>query len=132
MPLHPRAFEYIWEKFTWWAREMLPKFFFMESYNNYYITFYLSIVLFFISTFGLMTSRKNLLLTLFCLEMLLVSLSLFFVSISYYIDDFLGQIMFLAILGLGAADISIALAILVRLHKVKGQVFSEDINKLKG
>ena len=111
---------------------MLPKFFFMESYNNYYITFYLSIVLFFISTFGLMTSRKNLLLTLFCLEMLLVSLSLFFVSISYYIDDFLGQIMFLAILGLGAADISIALAILVRLHKVKGQVFSEDINKLKG
>ena len=76
--------------------------------------------------------RKNLIVILMCLEIILLSINLNFITFSIYLDDFLGQIFSLFVLTVAAAESAIGLAILVTYFRVKGSIGTLYINNLKG
>ncbi len=79
-------------------------------------------ILFFISLGGLVYNRQNILLLLMCIELVLLSVNLNFLTFSIYLDDFYGQIFFLFILTIAAAESAIGLAILILYYRLKGNI----------
>ena len=92
----------------------------------------LSIVLFLIGLFGLVLVRKNLIIVLMCVELLLLSVNINFIVFSVFLDDVLGQVFALFVLTVAAAESAIGLAILVVYYRLRGVVLMEYINSLKG
>ena len=88
--------------------------------------------LFTIGIFGIFVNRKNILLIIVCVELILLSLNMVFLIASYYLDDALGQIFTLFILTVASAESSIGLAILVIYYRVYGSISIELVNSLKG
>jgi len=78
--------------------------------------------LFFLSLLGILLNRKNLIVTLICLEMGLLAVNLNFIMHSIFLDDILGQVYALCIIALGAAESALGLAILICLFKVRGDM----------
>jgi NADH-quinone oxidoreductase subunit K len=77
---------------------------------NYVLT--ILVILFFIGILGLVLNRKNILITLMALELILLGVNLNFVVFSVYLDDIVGQIFVLFILTIAATESSIGLALL--------------------
>ena len=92
----------------------------------------LSGVLFAISVAGMFINRKNLILLLMCVELLLLAVNFNFVAFSRYLDDINGQIFVFFVLTVAAAESAIGLAILVVLFRVRRTINVEDMNILKG
>ena len=88
--------------------------------------------LFTIGIFAIFVNRKNILLVIVCVELILLSLNMVFLIASYYLDDALGQIFTLFILTVASAESSIGLAILVIYYRVYGTISIELVNSLKG
>lgn len=84
--------------------------------------FIFCLFIFLLSLLGILLNRKNLIVTLICLEMALLSVNLNFIIHSIYIDDILGQVYALCIIALGAAESALGLAILISLFKVRGDM----------
>lgn len=101
-------------------------------YNIYNFYFFLPIFLFFISIFGIIFHRKNVILVLMCIELMLFSINLYFVFSSIYLDDLLGQIFAIFILTVAAAESAIGLAILVVHHRLCNTIIVESLGLLKG
>ena len=78
--------------------------------------------LFFLSLLGIILNRKNLIVTLICIEMALLAVNLNFIVHSVDLDDILGQVYALCIIALGAAESALGLAILICLFKVRGDM----------
>jgi len=96
----------------------------------HYLLFSLS--LFCVGVWGLFLNRKNIILMLMSIELLLLSVNLNFIFFSVRLDDLAGQIFSLFILTVAAAESAIGLAILVILYNVRFTISVENINILKG
>jgi len=93
--------------------------------------FLCSLFLFTLSLLGIILNRKNLIITLICIEMALLAVNLNFIFFSIDLDDILGQVYALCIIALGAAETALGLAILICLFKVKGTMTLHDEILLK-
>lgn len=77
-------------------------------------------------------NRKNLILIIMSIEVLLLSVNFLFILFSMNIDDFFGQIISLFILTVAAAESAIGLAILVIYYRIHGNISIKSLNRLKG
>ena len=95
---------------------------------------YLSIaaILFAISVAGIFINRRNLILLLMCIELMLLAVNFNFVAFSRYLDDINGQIFVFFVLTVAAAESAIGLAILVVLFRERRTINVEDMSTLKG
>ena len=91
-----------------------------------------SSVLFAISVAGMFINRKNLILLLMCVELLLLAVNFNFVAFSRFLDDINGQIFVFFVLTVAAAEAAIGLAILVTLFRKLDTINVEDLDQLKG
>ena len=89
-------------------------------------------VLFAISVAGMFINRKNLILLLMCVELLLLAVNFNFVAFSRYLNDINGQIFVFFVLTVAAAESAIGLAILVVLFRERRSINVEDMSTLKG
>ncbi|NRA88902.1 MAG: NADH-quinone oxidoreductase subunit NuoK [Rhizobiales bacterium] len=88
--------------------------------------------LFTVGIFGIFLNRKNVIIILMSVELMLLAVNLNFVAFSAYMNDMFGQIFTLFILTVAAAEAAIGLAILVVFFRSKGSINVEDINSMKG
>ncbi|HHB92844.1 MAG TPA: NADH-quinone oxidoreductase subunit NuoK, partial [Thioploca sp.] len=89
-------------------------------------------ILFCISIAGIFLNRKNLIVILMCIELMLLSVNLNFVAFSYFNADIAGQVFVFFVLTVAAAESAIGLAILIVLFRNKGSINVEDLNTLNG
>jgi NADH-quinone oxidoreductase subunit K len=92
----------------------------------------LGAILFAISMAGIFLNRKNVIILLMAIELMLLAVNLNFVAFSRYLDDMAGQVFVFFILTVAAAESAIGLAILVLLFRNAGSIDVEDLGKLKG
>ena len=81
------------------------------------ITILLSINLFIIGIAGILLSRKNTILIIMCLELLLLSCNINYILFSIYLDDIIGQVFALLILSVGASESAIGLALVISYYR---------------
>ncbi|MGH8227587.1 MAG: NADH-quinone oxidoreductase subunit NuoK [Steroidobacteraceae bacterium] len=89
-------------------------------------------VIFAIAVAGVFLNRKNIILLLMCVELLLLAADFNFVAFSRYLGDLQGQVFVFFVLTVAAAEAAIGLAIVVVLFRERRSVNVEDINRLKG
>ncbi|MBC8306378.1 MAG: NADH-quinone oxidoreductase subunit NuoK [Pelagibacterales bacterium] len=92
----------------------------------------LAATIFTIGIIGIFLNRKNLIVILMCIELLLLAVNINLVSFSIFLNDLSGQIFTLFILTVAAAEAAIGLAIIVVYYRNAGSIHVEDINTLKG
>lgn len=92
----------------------------------------LSGVLFALSVAGIFINRKNVILLLMCIELMLLAVNMNFVAFSRFSGDLAGQVFVFFILTVAAAEAAIGLAILVILFRGKGSINVEDLDLMKG
>ena len=97
---------------------------------QHYLT--LSAMLFVLSIAGIIVNRRNLILLLMCIELMLLSVNMNFVAFSRYLGNLDGQVFVFFILTVAAAEAAIGLAILVVLFRNRGTINVADIDELKG
>ena len=95
---------------------------------------YLSLgaILFALSVIGIFLNRKNLIVLLMAIELMLLAVNMNFVAFSHYLGDMAGQVFVFFILTVAAAESAIGLAILVVLFRNVGSIDVNQIGKLKG
>jgi NADH-quinone oxidoreductase subunit K len=95
---------------------------------------YLSVagVLFVIGIFGIFLNRKNVIIILMSIELMLLAVNVNMVAFSVYLGDLTGQVFTLFILTVAAAEAAIGLAILVCFFRNRGTISVEDVNVMKG
>ena len=98
------------------------------------LTSYLTLgaILFAISVAGIFLNRKNIVVLLMCIELMLLAANINFVAFSYYLNDLSGQVFVFFILTVAAAEAAIGLAILVTLFRSRQTIDVEDLDRLKG
>jgi NADH-quinone oxidoreductase subunit K len=92
----------------------------------------LGAILFAIAVVGIFLSRKNVIVLLMAIELMLLAVNLNFVAFSYYLGDIAGQVFVFFILTVAAAESAIGLAILVVLFRNLATINVEDLDSLKG
>ena len=92
----------------------------------------LAAIIFSIGLAGVFLNRKNIIVILMCIELILLAVNINLVSFSIFINDLSGQIFTLFILTVAAAEAAIGLAIIVVYYRNSGTIRVEEINKLKG
>ena len=95
---------------------------------------YLSLgaIIFFLGVIGIFLNRKNVIVILMSIELILLAVNINFVSFSYFLGDLTGQIFSLFVLTVAAAEAAIGLAILVCFFRNKGSIAVDDANVMKG
>jgi NADH-quinone oxidoreductase subunit K len=91
--------------------------------------FKLTSLIFFIGLMGIVLNRKNILVTIMSIELLLLAVNLNFAAFSIYLDDIVGQIFVLFILTVAAAESAIGLAIITVLYRLKNSIELTPIKK---
>ena len=91
-----------------------------------------SAILFTLGVFGIFLNRKNIIIILMSIELILLAVNLNFVAFSAELNDLAGQVFALLILTVAAAEAAIGLAILVIFYRNRGTIAVEDVNSLKG
>ncbi len=91
----------------------------------------LAAALFCISMAGIFLNRKNIILLLMCMELMLLAVNLNFIAFSYYLSDIHGQIFVFFILTVAATEAAIGLALLVVLFRRQGTIAVESLDRLK-
>jgi len=102
----------------------------LEIGIEHYLT--LAALLFTIGVFGIFLNRKNVIVILMSVELMLLAVNINFVAFSSYLGDLVGQVFTLFILTVAAAEAAIGLAILVVFFRNRGSIDVEDISELKG
>ncbi|MEZ5813594.1 MAG: NADH-quinone oxidoreductase subunit NuoK [Alphaproteobacteria bacterium] len=102
----------------------------LEVGLEHYLT--LAAVLFTIGVFGMFLNRKNVIVILMSVELMLLAVNINFVAFSAYLNDLAGQVFTMFILTVAAAEAAIGLAILVVFFRNKGSIAVEDISEMKG
>ncbi len=95
---------------------------------------YLSVaaILFTLGIFGIFLNRKNVIVILMSIELMLLAVNINFVAFSAFHGDLVGQIFAMIVLTVAAAEAAIGLAILVIYFRNRGSIAVEDINVMKG
>ena len=101
----------------------------MISISHYLI---LGAILFCISVAGIFLNRKNVIILLMAIEVMLLAVNMNFVAFSRYMDDIAGQVFVFFILTVAAAEAAIGLAILVVLFRNRRTINVEELDSLKG
>jgi NADH-quinone oxidoreductase subunit K len=89
-------------------------------------------ILFSVSVAGIFINRKNVIILLMCIELMLLAVNINFVAFSHFLSDTAGQVFVFFILTVAAAEAAIGLAILVVLFRVRRTINVADLNSLKG
>ena len=97
---------------------------------SHYLT--LGAIIFVIGVIGIFLNRKNVIIILMSIELILLSVNINLVSFSIYSQDLVGQIFTMFILTVAAAEAAVGLAIIVIYYKNKGTIEVEQISSLKG
>jgi NADH-quinone oxidoreductase subunit K len=92
----------------------------------------LAAILFTIGVFGIFLNRKNVIVILMSIELLLLAVSINMVAFSAFLNDLVGQVFALVVLTVAAAESAIGLAIVVVYFRNRGSIAVEDINLMKG
>ena len=102
----------------------------MEITLTHYLV--LGAILFTIGLFGIFLNRKNLIIILMSIELMLLAVNINFVAFSSHLGDLTGQVFTLFILTVAAAEAAIGLAILVTVFRNRGSIAVDDLSSLKG
>jgi len=102
----------------------------MEIGLAHYLT--VAAVLFTIGIFGIFLNRKNVIVILMSIEIMLLAVNINFVAFSVQLSDLVGQVFALLVLTVAAGEAAIGLAILVVYFRNRGSIAVEDINLMKG
>jgi NADH-quinone oxidoreductase subunit K len=92
----------------------------------------LAAIMFSISVAGIFLNRKNLIILLMSIELMLLSVNINFIAFAHYMGDLAGQVFVFFILTVAAAEAAIGLAILVVLFRNKRTINVDDLNEMKG
>jgi len=92
----------------------------------------LSAILFAISVAGIFLNRKNIIVLLMCVELMLLAANINFVAFSHYLNDAAGQVFVFFVLTVAAAEAAIGLAILVVLFRNRRSIDVDQLNEMKG
>lgn len=92
----------------------------------------LGAILFSLGLVGIMLNRKNIILLLICVELMLLAVNTNFIAFSHYYNDISGQIFVFFILTVAAAEAAIGLAIVMLLYRNRGNIDVDKMNHLKG
>src|SRR5229473_4471993 len=101
----------------------------MVSLSNYLI---LGAILFALSVVGIFLNRKNVVILLMAIELMLLAVNMNFIAFSHYLGDTAGQVFVFFILTVAAAEPAIGLAILIVLFRNHNTINVEDLDNLKG
>ena len=98
------------------------------------LTHYLAVaaILFTLGVFGIFLNRRNVIIILMSIELILLSVNINLVAFSAFSGDLVGQVFALLVLTVAAAEAAIGLAILVVFFRNRGTIAVEDINMMKG
>ena len=98
------------------------------------LTHYLAVsaVLFVTGVFGIFLNRKNLIIILMAIELILLSVNINLVAFSAYLNDLVGQVFAMFVLTVAAGEAAIGLAILVIYFRGRGTISVDDVNRMKG
>ena len=102
----------------------------MEIGLTHYLT--VAAILFTLGVFGIFLNRKNVIIILMSIELMLLAVNINLVAFSSFLNDMVGQIFAMFVLTVAAAEVSIGLAILVVYSRNRGTIEVEDINLMKG
>ena len=91
-----------------------------------------SAILFVIGVFGIFLNRKNVIIILMSIELILLAVNINLVAFSTFLNDIVGQVYALFVLTVAASEAAIGLAILVVFFRNRGSIAVEDINLMKG
>ena len=96
----------------------------------HYLT--LAAILFTLGVLGIFLNRKNVIVILMSIELMLLAVNINFVAFSSHLGDLVGQVFALFVLTVAAAEAAIGLAIVVVYYRNRGSIAVEDINMMKG
>jgi len=91
-----------------------------------------SAILFVMGVLGIFANRKNVIIILMAIELILLAVNLNFVAFSAYLGDLVGQVFAMFVLTVAAAEAAIGLAILVIYFRGRGTIAVDDVNRMKG
>ena len=97
---------------------------------GHYLT--VAAILFTLGVFGIFLNRKNVIIILMSIELILLAVNINLVSFSTHLGDLTGQIFALLVLAIAAAEAAIGLAIIVVYFRNRGSIAVEDVNLMKG
>ena len=97
---------------------------------EHYLT--VAAILFTLGVFGIFINRKNVIIILMSVELILLAVNINLVAFSAFLNDLTGQIFALLVLTVAAAEAAIGLAILVVFYRNRGTIAVDDINQMKG
>jgi NADH-quinone oxidoreductase subunit K len=97
---------------------------------GHYLT--VAAILFTLGIFGIFLNRKNVIIILMSVELMLLAVNINFVAFSAFLHDLVGQVFAMFVLTVAAAEAAIGLAILVVYSRNRGTIAVEDINQMKG
>ena len=97
---------------------------------EHYLT--VAATLFVIGIFGIFLNRKNIIILLMSVELILLAVNINLVAFSSHLGDLVGQVFTLFVLTVAAAEAAIGLAILVCFHRNRGSIDVQDVNMMKG
>ena len=101
----------------------------MITLQNYLI---ISLILFALSLVGMIINRRNVIMLLMCVELLLLAVNTNFIAFAQYLGDISGEIFVFFILTVAAVEAAIGLAILVLLYRRRGSIDVAEMNTLRG
>ncbi len=98
------------------------------------LTQYLTVaaILFTIGVVGIFLNRKNIIIILMSVELILLAVNINFVAFSAYLGDLVGQVFSMFVLTVAAGEAAIGLAILVIYFRARGTIAVDDVNRMKG
>ena len=102
----------------------------MEVTLTHYLT--VAAILFTIGIFGIFLNRKNVIIILMSVELMLLAVNINLVAFSHFLGDMVGQVFAMFVLTVAAAEAAIGLAILVVYFRNRGSIAVEDINMMNG
>ena len=102
----------------------------MEITLTHYLT--VAAILFTIGIFGIFLNRKNVIIILMSVELMLLSVNINLVAFSHFLGDMVGQVFAMFVLTVAAAEAAIGLAILVVYFRNRGSIEVDDINLMRG
>lgn len=102
----------------------------MEIGLTHYLT--VAAILFVVGMFGIFLNRKNVIIILMSIELMLLAVNINFVAFSTHLGDLGGQVFTMFVLTVAAAEAAIGLAILVCFHRNRGTIAVEDVAMMKG
>ena len=89
-------------------------------------------ILFVLGVLGIFLNRKNVIVILMAIELILLSVNINLVAFSAFMNDLVGQVFAMLVLTVAAAEAAIGLAILVIYFRTRGSIAVDDINRMKG